>query len=88
MQRELDFVRIAPGTQRVESAFEVKWSDGPFDHPAEVKEAVAFAMNNGLRSLTVTSRTQKGVKHIRDVELSFVPTACWAYSLGKESLAK
>ena len=30
MQRELDFVRIAPGTQRVESAFEVKWSDGPF----------------------------------------------------------
>lgn len=28
-KKELDFVRINPGTQRPESAIEVKWSDGP-----------------------------------------------------------
>ena len=82
-QRELDFVRINAGTQRPEAAMEIKWSDGPYDHPAEVKDAVAFARNNGLKTLTVTSRSQEGVKHMDDVELSFVPTARFAYDLGK-----
>ena len=82
-QRELDFVKVNPGTQRPEAAIEVKWSDGPFDHPAEVKEAVAFVRRNGLKTLTVTSRSQEGVKRMDDVELSFIPTARFAYDLGK-----
>ena len=76
-------MRINPGTQRPESAIEIKWSDGPYDHPAEIKDAVTFARNNGLKTLTITSRSQEGIKHMDDVELSFVPTACFAYNLGK-----
>lgn len=82
-QRELDFVRINAGTQRPEAAMEIKWSDGPYDHPAEIKDAIAFARNNGLKMLTVTSRSQEGVKRMDDIELSFVPTARFAYDLGK-----
>ncbi|MBR0197396.1 MAG: ATP-binding protein [Kiritimatiellae bacterium] len=87
-QHELDFVQIDPGTQKVASAFEVKWSDGPFDHPTEVKDAAKFAINNGLKSLVVTSRTQTGKKHIGELELSYLPTARLAYQLGKEYLTK
>lgn len=86
--REVDFVRINEGTQRAESVFEVKWSDGPFDHPAEIKEAVAFAESNGLKRMIVTSRSQEGVKQVNGVELSFVPTTRFAYNLGRELLVR
>lgn len=86
--RELDFVRIDAGTQRPEEGFEVKWSNGPFDHPAELKDVVDFCRTNNLKQLTVTSRTQRGIKHLKDIELTFVPTACWAYELGKIKLTK
>jgi hypothetical protein len=38
-------------------AFEVKWSDGPYDHLAELKEAVMFAQSNGLNKIVVTLKT-------------------------------
>ncbi len=85
--REVDFVRIDAGTQRADSMFEVKWSDGPFDHPAEIKEAVNFAERNGLNRMVVTSRSQEGVKHVGPVELTFVSTSRFAYNLGREMLA-
>ena len=87
-QGEVDFVKIDPGVQKPVSALEVKWSDGPFDHPAELKEAVAFAKMNNLKRLTVTSRSQKGTKFVDNVELKFIPTACFAYDTGKTQLVK
>ena len=87
-QGEVDFVKIDPGLQRPVSALEVKWSDGPFDHPAELKEAVAFAKMNNLTRLMVTSRSQKGTKFVDNVELKFIPTACFAYDTGKAQLVK
>lgn len=87
-QHEVDFVRIHPGTQKPEIALEVKWSDGPFDHPAEVKEAVAFCQRNGLGRLWVTSRTQRGIRRLGSVELVFVPTALFSYELGRGGVFK
>ena len=81
VQGEVDFVRIHPGTQRPDAALEVKWSDGPFDHPAELKEAVNFCERNGLSRLYVTTRTQKGVKWAGSVELVYVPSALFALAL-------
>ena len=81
IQGEVDFVRIHPGTQRPDVALEVKWSDGPFDHPAELKEAVNFCERNGLTRLYVTTRTQKGVKWAGSVELVYVPSALFALAL-------
>lgn len=87
-QSEIDFVKIDPGTQKPISALEVKWSDGPFDHPAEIKEAVAFVQNNGLKELVVTTRSQRGEKYVNDVTLRYIPTAFYAYMLGKENFSK
>ncbi len=87
-QGEVDFVRIQPGTQRPDIALEVKWSDGPFDHPAELDKAIAFCEKNGLRQLWVTTRTQRGIKKMGDVEMVFIPTASFAYQLGGSELFK
>ena len=87
-QGEIDFVRIASGTQRPDAAFEVKWSDGPFDHPSELREATSFMKRNGLKTLFVTSRTQQGVRLLGDVELVFIPTALFAYQLGIKGFMK
>lgn len=87
-QGELDFVKIDAGIQKPVEAFEVKWSDGPFDHPAELKEAVMFAQSNNLNKILVTSKTEKGIKYMDNVELSFIPTAIFAYKMGKECFSK
>lgn len=88
VQGEVDFVRIHPGTQRPDVALEVKWSDGPFDHPAELKEAVNFCERNGLTRLYVTTRTQKGVKRSGSVELVYIPSALFALALNEGKMFK
>lgn len=87
-QGEVDFVHIHPGLCRPDLAMEVKWSDGPFDHPAEVDQAVSFCERNGITRLWVTTRSQQGVRRSRSVELVYIPTALMAYYLGKGGLLK
>ena len=87
-QGEVDFIHIHQGTQRPDIALEVKWSDGPFDHPAELNQAVSFCNKNGIRQLWVTTRTQQGIRKMGDVELIFIPTASFAYQLDKTGVFK
>lgn len=87
-QGEVDFVRIHAGTQRPDVALECKWSDGPFDHPAELGSAVGFCQKNGLSRLWVTTRSQRGVRRMGDLELVYVPTALFAYQLGAGGVFK
>lgn len=87
-QGEVDFVRIHPGTQRPDAALEIKWSDGPFDHPAELKEAVNFCEKNSLKRLWVTTRTQKGVKKFGNIELVYIPTALFALAINRRLMLK
>ena len=87
-QGEIDFVRIGQGTQQPDAAFEVKWSDGPFDHPAELRETVSFMERNKLKTLFVTSRTQQGIRKMGNTELVFIPTVLFAYQLGIKGFIK
>ena len=75
---EVDFVRLDPGRQVPVSALEVKWSDAPFERPDRLAGAIAFAQRNDLKRLTVTSRTKLGVRHVGDIEITYVPTALYA----------
>lgn len=78
---EVDFVRLHPGTLKPERCFEVKWSDGPFDHVAELDRAIDFVRKNGLKRLLVSTRTQQGVRHRDDVEIVYAPTSLIAYGM-------
>ena len=61
---------------------------GPFDHPAELNQAVSFCNKNGIRQLWVSTRTQQGIRKMGDVELIFIPTASFAYQLDKTGVFK
>lgn len=87
-QGEVDFVHIHPGTQRPDIALEVKWSDGPFDHPAELRAAISFCERNAIDRLWVTTRTQQGVKHVGQIEVVYTPSALFARALGRGTLFK
>ena len=87
-QHEVDFVRMDPGTQRPVDALEVKWSDGPFDHPADLSGAISFLKQHGLKRLTVTTRSQTGVKRVGDIEIVYIPTSLYAASMASEFLAR
>ena len=80
-QGEVDFVHLHPGTQRPDRCFEVKWSDGPFDHVAELDKAVDFVRRNKMKRLLATTRTQLGVRQCDDIEIVYVPTSLFAYAL-------
>ena len=82
-QGEVDFVHIHPGTQRPDIALEVKWSDGPFDHPAELRSAISFCERNGIGKLWVTTRTQRGTKKVAEIEVVYTPSALFARDLGR-----
>ena len=82
-QGEVDFVHIHPGTQRPDIALEVKWSDGPFDHPAELRSAISFCERNGIGKLWVTTRTQRGTKKVGEIEVVYTPSALFARDLGR-----
>ena len=56
----------------------MKWSDAPFERPDRLAGAIAFAQRNDLKRLTVTSRTKLGVRHVGDIEITYVPTALYA----------
>lgn len=87
-QGEVDFVHIHSGTQRPDIALEVKWSDGPFDHPAELRSAISFCERNGIGKLWVTTRTQRGMKKLGEIEVVYTPSALFARDLGRGTAFK
>lgn len=87
-QGEVDFVHIHPGTQRPDRALEVKWSDGPFDHPAELRSAISFCERNEIDRLLVTTRTQRGKKKVGGIEVVYTPSALFARELGRGTAFK
>ena len=40
--------------------------------------AIAFARKNNLKRLAVTSWTKLGVRHVGDIEITYIPTALYA----------
>jgi len=68
-------------------AVEVKWSDKPFEHPAPLKGVIEFCHQNGLGQVTVTSKTQAGIRTIDGIEVRFVPASIYCYTVGRNVIA-
>lgn len=82
---EIDLVSLDPGTQRPRFAREIKWSDRILDHPEELKAVVDFASRYRLEDpIVVTTRTRRERAKIQSVEISFIPTALYCYSIAKD----
>ena len=86
-QGEVDIVGINEAKQKPEWAVEVKWTDKPFANPtSELKSLETFMKTNGLTYAMVTSMTETGKKEMVYGLLHFIPAACYAYTVGENTL--
>lgn len=86
-QGEVDIVGINEARQIPEWAVEVKWTNKPFANPlSELKSLETFMKNNGLTHAIVTSISETGKKELPYGCLQFMPVACYAYTVGENTL--
>jgi len=84
---EVDIVGINRALQKPEWAVEVKWSNKPFNNPgSELKSLGTFMSANGLTHAIVTSISEIGKKEMPYGCLQFMPVACYAYTVGENTL--
>lgn len=85
-QGEVDLVGINDALQKPSWAVEIKWTDRFFDKPMELSSLRYFMEKNGLAHALVTSISQSGVKRLDFGTLHFLPSACYAYTVGENTL--
>lgn len=85
-QGEVDLVGINDALQKPSWAVEIKWTDHFFDKPMELSSLRYFMEKNGLAQALVTSISQSGVKRLDFGTLHFLPSACYAYTVGENTL--
>lgn len=83
---EVDFVFTGWSSRRPRMAVEIKWSDRPFQRPAEeLASLIAFCKTNeDVSRRIVCDRTMRGVREVLGVNIEFIPAAefCLRAGLG------
>lgn len=85
-QGEVDIVGIETARQKPLWGVEIKWSDRYVQHPGELNSLLWYMQNNGLKEAIVTSETQTVDVEMESVVLHFLPVACYAYTVGRNTL--
>lgn len=83
---EVDIVGINEARQKPEWAVELKWSDRFYENPGELSSLRIFMETNGLTQALVTTQTMSGLVSLPWGNLQFMPTACYAYIVGRNTL--
>lgn len=78
---ELDLVALTGGVV-AEEAVEIKYTDRTAQRPASWAPWLGFCRENGLRQLTITTRTREGRESRDGIEVILEPAAIHAYALG------
>ena len=85
-QGEVDIVGLNIARQKPDWAVEIKWTDRFFERPNELASLKYFLEKNQMTQAIVTSITQEGTKKIDDMALHFIPVACYAYTVGENTM--
>ncbi len=82
---EVDLVALNPAVQKPIWCTEIKWSDEPANNVSKLKAMLSFMEANQLTSGIVTSINVSRSQALKMVNLHFIPSAVYAYTLGWES---
>lgn len=85
-QGEVDIVGIDTARQKPQWGVEIKWSDRYVEHTGELASLLWYMPQNGLKEAIVTTETLTADKTMDEVHLHFIPVACYAYTVGKNTL--
>lgn len=83
---EVDIVGVNEARQKPDWAVEVKWTDRFFKNPDELTSLRSFMAVNNLTQALVTTQTCSGLMSLPWGNLQFMPTACYAYIVGRNTL--
>lgn len=83
---EVDLVWRDKGNRKIGWAVEVKWSDRFYENPGELKSLLEFAKTNKLKDVTVTTRTITGHRKVDGIDIEFIPSSVYCYTLGHNIL--
>ncbi len=67
-------------------ALEIKWSDRYFNKPKELKSLIKFCAENKILNPIVTTINKEGKKEIGDLNIQYIPSSSYAYTVGKNTL--
>ena len=87
-QGEVDIVGLDMGLQRPAWGTEIKWSDRYVQHTGELVSLLTFMERNKLSEAIVTTMTETADKQMENGTLHFLPVACYAYTVGKNTLMR
>jgi hypothetical protein len=77
----LDDKRLKPAW-----ALEIKWSNRYVEKPDELKSLLQFCHKNGLKSALVTTTGKEAAFNFDGIDLTFVPAAMYAYTVGANTI--
>jgi predicted AAA+ superfamily ATPase len=83
---EVDIVGIDIARQKPWWAVEVKWSDRYAQHPEELTSLLSFLSQNKMTYALVTSKTETVRYQMQACVLQFIPVACYAYTVGRNTI--
>lgn len=87
-QGEVDIVGIDSARLKPSWAVEVKWSDRYAQHPEDLTSLLTFLSQNDMKYALVTTKTQTVCHQMKECVLQFIPVACYAYVVGKNTINK
>lgn len=79
---EVDLVGLDLQNFKPVWAVEVKWSNRFFDNPKDLKSMSKFCEENDLNDVLVTTIDKEGDKKYKNINISFLPAASYAYTIG------
>ena len=85
-QGEVDIVGINPAKLKPEWAVEIKWTDYYFQYPLKLASLKSYMERNNMSYAMVTSKTMLGPQETSFGHLQFIPVACYAYTVGKNTM--
>lgn len=83
---EVDIVSVDNKLFKPLWCVEIKWSNRYFEKPQELSSLLQFCQQNNFNATLVTTIDQAGNKKIGNLEITFVPSAVYAYNIGVVTL--
>lgn len=83
---EVDMIGLDEQLFKPKWIVEIKWTNRYFDSPRELKSLFYFCRKNSLNSALVTTIDKEGTVKLNDVEITFLPSAVYAYIVGANTL--
>ncbi len=85
---EVDMVGLNDATLKPVWALEIKWTDRYYNKPNELKSLYKFCVENNLNNPIVTTINSEGNKNFNNLNIQFIPSSTYAYTVGKNTLER